>query len=74
MSKKRFVEFYLAAMMKAATGGRVLRLAYTYTPATKDMAEQEIVTVTFDTGCVLPVGVNGKDLLQIASTVLEAGR
>ena len=40
MSKKRFVEFYLAAMMKAATDGRVIRLAYTYNPATKGMAAQ----------------------------------
>lgn len=30
MSKKRFVEFYLSAMLKAATNGRVTRVAYLY--------------------------------------------
>lgn len=73
MSKKRFVEFYLAAMMKAATDGRVIRLAYTYNPATKGMAAQELVAVTFSTGSVVPTDVNGKDLLQIAKAVLEVG-
>lgn len=70
MSKKRFVEFYLAAMMKAATDGRVIRLAYTYNPATKGMAAQELVVVTFNTGCVVPTDVAGLELMEIAKAVM----
>ena len=48
MSKKRFVEFYLAAMMKA----------------------QELVVVTFNTGCVVPTDVAGLELMEIAKAVM----
>lgn len=71
MSKKRFVEFYLAACMKAATDGRVLRLAYTYTPAARGMKEQELVTVCFDNGSCVPVNVAGGGLLDITRNVLK---
>ena len=70
MSKKRFVEFYLAAMMKAATDGRVIRLAYTYNPATKGMAAQELVVVTVNTGGVVPTDVAGLELMEIAKAVM----
>lgn len=74
MSKKRFVEFYLAAMMKAATNGRVTRLTYTYF----DLAHSEIVRVEYETGSG-PVGarefpVNDKGLLEIAAEVIDQTR
>lgn len=40
MSKKRFVEFYLPAMMKAATAGYVHRLGYIYDNMTRKEAVQ----------------------------------
>ena len=74
MSKKRFVEFYLAAMMKAATNGRVTRLTYTYF----DLAHSEIVRVDYETGTG-PVGavefpVNDMGLLEIAAEVIDQTR
>ena len=68
MSKKRFVEFYLAAMMKAASGGRVTRLAYTYF----DLAHAEIVRVDYETstgGGAVEFPVNGMGLLEIAAEI-----
>ena len=72
MSKKRFVEFYLAACMKAATSGRVTRLIYTYTPEASTMPDQETIAIYFDVGSCLPVIVTGKDLLEISKAVLGA--
>lgn len=52
MSKKRFVEFYLSAMMKAATGGQVQRVAYLY----YDLQHVEVVRIEYEHahggGCV----------------------
>ena len=52
MSKKRFVEFYLSAMMKAATGGQVQRVAYLY----YDLQHVEVVRIEYEphmgAGCV----------------------
>ena len=45
MSKKRFVEFYLSAMLKAATNGRVTRVAYLY----YDLTHTEVVRVEYET-------------------------
>ena len=74
MSKKRFVEFYLAAMMKAATNGRVTRLAYTYF----DLAHAEIVRVEYETGNgtvgAREFPVNDKGLLEIAAEVIDQTR
>lgn len=69
MSKKRFVEFYLSAMMKAATAGRVIRLVYS--PSYVDLLpDREFVTVHFDDGSCVPFDVIGCTLLEIAETVL----
>ena len=69
MSKKRFVEFYLAAMIKAASGGQVTRLAYTYF----DLAHSEIVRVDYetDTGGGIEFPVNGMSLLEIAAEAIK---
>ncbi len=70
MSKKRFVEFYLAAMMKAATGGKVIRLTYAYF----DLAHLEIVRLEYETSTgsgVREIPVNDKDPLEIAAEVID---
>ncbi len=69
MTKKLFVEFYLSAMMKAATAGRVTRLTYNYT-YTPPMADMETVAVLFDNGSMVPVNVADAGLLEIARSVL----
>ena len=56
MSKKRFVDFYLSAMMKAATNGRVSRLTYEYA-AGKRMAAKEYVSITLEDRASVPVPV-----------------
>ena len=73
MSKKRFVEFYLAAMMKAASGGRVTRLAYTYF----DLVHSEIVRVDYETstgGGAVEFPVNDLGLLEIAAETIDQTR
>ncbi|MDE6935673.1 MAG: hypothetical protein K2P26_08690 [Oscillospiraceae bacterium] len=73
MSKKRFVEFYLAAMMKAASGGQVTRLAYTYF----DLAHSEIVRVDYETstgGGAVEFPVNDMGLLKIAAETINQTR
>ena len=74
MSKKRFVEFYLAAMIKAASGGQVTRLAYTYF----DLAHSEIVRVDYEPdtgGGAVEFPVNDMGLLEIAAeTIKQTGR
>lgn len=67
MTKKRFVEFYLAAMMKAATDGFVIRLAYDFQSGT----ERESVLIYTEAG-PQKVTVTGDGLLAIAYDVLEA--
>lgn len=64
MSKKRFVDFYLAAMLKAATDGQVIRLDYSV------QGQQEIVTV-YHTGGSRRVNVTGNNRLFIAVDVLR---
>lgn len=73
MSKERFVGFYLSAMMKAATGGRVSKLTYQYADG-KKLAAKESVTVEFgDRSCVpVPVPVTNCDLLGIVLEVVKA--
>ena len=74
MSKKRFVEFYPAAMIKAASGGQVTRLAYTYF----DLAHSEIVRVDYETdtgGGAVEFPVNDMGLPEIAAeTIKQTGR
>lgn len=65
MSKKRFVEFYLPAMMKAATAGYVHRLGYIY----DNMTRKEAVQVYREDG-PMEIAVTGKDLPEIARAVL----
>lgn len=65
MTKKRFVEFYLTAMMRAATGGRVIRLGYLY----YDMTRKEAVKVYREDG-PLEIDVTGLGLVEIAKAVL----
>ena len=64
MSKKRFVDFYLAAMLKAAPDGQVIRLDYAV------QGQTEIVTV-YHTGGFRRVNVTGNSLLFIAADVLR---
>lgn len=69
MSKKRFVEFYLTAMLKAATDGRV-RLSYAYF----DLAHKEIVQIEY--GCnnevaSYEVPVTELGLLEIATVIID---
>ena len=66
MTKKRFVEFYLSAMMRAATAGYVHRLGYIY----YDMTRKEVVKVYREDGPV-EIDVTGKDLPEIAKAVIE---
>ena len=68
------LEFYLAAMLKHASDGRVTRLTYTYF----DLAHSEIVRVDYETGTG-PVGavefpVNDMGLLEIAAEVIDQTR
>ena len=71
VSKKRFVEFYLAAMLKQASEGRVTRLTYTYF----DLAHSEIVRVDYETGTgAVEFPVNNMGLLEIAAEVIEQTR
>lgn len=72
MSKKRFVEFYLAAMMKAATDGRVSKLTYQYVEGGKRIPAMECVTVVLEDRSGVPVPVNGYNLLEIALEVVKA--
>lgn len=65
MTKKRFVEFYLTAMIRAATGGQVIRLGYLY----YDMTYKEAVKVYREDG-PLEIDVTGKDLVEIAKAVV----
>ncbi len=67
MSKKRFVEFYLAAMLKAATDGFVIRLIY----ECQDGTQKELVHIYTETG-PQHITVTGDGLLAIAYDVLEA--
>lgn len=66
MSKERFVSFYLAAMMKAATDGRVSKVAY------QDTKEYNVVTVTFADGASIQLPIFSDDLLGIALEVVKA--
>lgn len=73
MSKKRFVEFYLAAMLKHATDGQVTRLTYTYF----GLAHSEIVRVDYETGTgggAVEFPVNNMGLLEIAAEVIDQTR
>lgn len=73
MSKKRFVEFYLAAMMKAATNNRVTRLLFTYTGNPE--AERVRVEYEHDRGYgAEEFSVTGESLLGIAAAVLDHAR
>lgn len=65
MSKKRFVEFYLTAMIRAAIGGQVIRLGYLY----YDMTRKEAVKVYREDG-TLEIDVTGLGLVEIAKAVL----
>lgn len=71
MSKKRFVDFYLSAMMKAATNGRVSKLTYEYA-AGKHMAAKEYVSITLEDRASAPVPVTDCDLLGTALEVVKA--
>lgn len=69
MSKKRFVEFYLTAMLKAATGGRV-RAYYIY----YDMTHQEIMKLEYEHdhgGGLVEVPVTNLNLVEIAAAATE---
>ena len=71
MSKKRFVEFYLSAMMKAATGGRVQRVAYLY----YDLQRVEVVRIEYEHaygGGVREIPVTDLNLLGIAGAVIDS--
>lgn len=67
MSKKRFVEFYLAAMLKAATENFVTRLTYEYLAETGE----EIVHIWTETG-TQHITVTGDSFMAIAYDVLGA--
>ena len=69
MTKKRFVEFYLSAMMKAATAGYVHRLGYSY----YDVTHKEAVKVYREDGPV-EIDVTGLDLVGIAGRVIDTAR
>lgn len=72
MSKKRFVEFYLTAMLKAATNSRV-RLTYAYF----DLAHKEIVQIEYERNNEVTsyeISVSEMDLLEIATMVIEKVR
>ena len=66
MSKERFVGFYLSAMMKAATGGRVSKITY------QDTKEYDVATVTFADGASIQLPIFSDDLLGIALEVVKA--
>jgi hypothetical protein len=71
MSKERFVGFYLSAMIKAATGGRVSKLTYQYANG-KKLEAKEFVTIEFEGRSCVPVPVTNLDLLGIALEVVKA--
>lgn len=69
MSKKRFVEFYLTAMLKAATDSRV-RAYYIY----YDLTRQEIMKLEHEHargGNLVEVPVTGLSLVEIAAAAIE---
>ncbi len=69
MSKKRFVEFYLSAMLKAATNSRITRVTYLY----YDLTHTEAVRVEFEDdygGGVKEVEVTGLSRLGTAAEVI----
>lgn len=68
MSKKRFVEFYLTACLKAATAGNVTRLGYIY----YDMQHNESVVIQFANGYTKEIPVTGNSLTAISQAVLDA--
>ena len=73
MSKERFIEFYLTAMMKAATGGHVRKLSYQQCAGVrKKTALKEFVTVEFADLSSLQVDVSGGDFLVISLEVIRA--
>lgn len=65
MTKKRFVEFYLTAMIRAATGDRIIRLSYLY----YDKTRKEAVKIYREDG-PLEIDVTGLELVGIAEAVL----
>lgn len=69
MSKKRFVEFYLSTMMKAATAGYIHLLGYLY----YDTTRKEAVKVYREDG-PLEIDVTGLGLVEIAAQVINAAR
>lgn len=71
MSKKRFVDFYLSAMMKAATNGRVLRLTYACAEG-KHLPAKEYVSIALEDQASVPVPVTDCDLLGIVLEVVKA--
>lgn len=72
MNKKRFVEFYLAAMLKAATGGKVTKLVYQYEKGGKRLLAREYIMIEAEGGSRTPVTVTDYDLLAIALEVVKA--
>ena len=73
MNKERFVEFYLTAMMKAATGGHVRKLTYQQCAGVrKKSAIKEFVTVDFADLSSLQVDVSGGDFWAISLEVIRA--
>lgn len=66
MTKKRFVEFYLGAMLRAATDGFVTHLVYEY----QDAAQNDLVSIYTELG-PKHIAVTGDGLLAIAYDVLE---
>jgi hypothetical protein len=71
MSKMRFVEFYLSAIMKAATNGRVSRLVYAYADGKRGPAK-EYVSIVLEDRSSVPIPVTDCDLLGIALEVVKA--
>lgn len=66
MSKKRFIEYHLADMLKAATGGAVTGLLYAY------QEPLESVRISFDGVIHKEVNVTGDSLLAIVLDVTQA--
>lgn len=66
MSKKRFVEFYLSAMMKAATGNRVSKVTY------QETTEYDTVTIAFADGASIQLPIFSDDFLGVALEVVKA--
>ena len=68
MSKQRFTDYYLSAMIRAATGGSVQRVRYSYL----DLAKLEQATIIYDNGYTKTVDLTGDSLVGIAYDVLKA--